>query len=49
MKNSQVAVLCAAILAGSSIVALTNVWLVRSVQPSGRAADSRTPPLRLGG
>jgi rhamnose transport system substrate-binding protein len=43
VKNSQVAVLCAAILAGSSIVALTNVWLVRSVQPSGRAADSRTP------
>ena len=44
VKNSQVAVLCAAILGGSSIVAVTNVWLVRSVQPSGRAADSPVPP-----
>ena len=44
VKNSQVAVLCAAILAGALIVAVTNVWLVRSVQPSGRATDSRTTP-----
>ena len=44
VKNSQVAVLCAAILAGSSIVAVTNIWLVRSVQPSGRVADGRSTP-----
>jgi rhamnose transport system substrate-binding protein len=44
VKNSQVAVLCAAILAGSLIVAVTNVWLVRSVQPSGRAPDGRSTP-----
>jgi len=46
VKNSQVAVLCAAILAGSSIVAVTNVWLVRSVQPSGPVADGRSTPAR---
>jgi rhamnose transport system substrate-binding protein len=33
VKNSQVAVLCATIVAGSLIVASTNVWLVRSLQP----------------
>ena len=33
MKNSQVAMLCAAILAGAVIVAGTNVWLVRSLGP----------------
>ena len=32
MKNNQVMVLCGAILAGSLIVAGTNVWLVRSIQ-----------------
>jgi rhamnose transport system permease protein len=32
VRNSQVAVLCAAIVAGSLIVASTNVWLVRSIQ-----------------
>ena len=31
VKNSQVAVLCAAVIAGSLIVASTNVWLVRSI------------------
>jgi rhamnose transport system permease protein len=31
VKNSQVAVLCAAILLGSLVVAGTNVWLVRSL------------------
>ena len=31
VKNTQVAVLCAAILVGSLIVAGTNVWLVRSL------------------
>lgn len=39
VKNSQVAVLCGAILAGSFIVAGTNVWLVRSVgSPAAPAA-----------
>ncbi len=34
VKNSQVAVLCGAILTGSLIVAATNVWLIRSVSRS---------------
>jgi rhamnose transport system permease protein len=34
VKNSQVAILCATVLAGSLIVAGTNVWLVRSLLPS---------------
>ena len=39
VKNSQVAVLCGAILAGSFMVAGTNVWLVRSVgSPAAPAA-----------
>jgi rhamnose transport system permease protein len=37
VKNSQVAVLCSAIVAGSLIVAATNVWLVRSVGPVARS------------
>ena len=35
VKNSQVAVLCSAVIAGSLIVALTNVWLVRSLRGTG--------------
>lgn len=38
MKNSQVAVLCGAILAGAVLVAATNVWLVRSLQPTADPA-----------
>ena len=38
VKNSQVAVLCATIVAGALIVAGTNVWLVRSLQPAGAPA-----------
>ena len=38
VKNTQVAVLCAAIIAGSLIVAATNVWLVRSIGPAVPAA-----------
>ncbi|HSF01864.1 MAG TPA: substrate-binding domain-containing protein, partial [Solirubrobacterales bacterium] len=34
VKNSQVAVVCAAIIAAALIVASTNVWLVRSVVPA---------------
>ena len=41
MKNSQVAVLCAAILAGSLIVAGTNIWLVRSI--GGGSAATAAP------
>ena len=35
VKNSQVAVVCAAIIAAALIVASTNVWLIRSVVPGG--------------
>jgi rhamnose transport system permease protein len=37
VRNTQVAVLCGAILTGSLIVAATNVWLVRSVASGPRA------------
>jgi rhamnose transport system substrate-binding protein len=43
VKNSQVAVLCAAVLAGSLIVASTNVWLVRSLTPSFPVAGTASP------
>jgi rhamnose transport system substrate-binding protein len=43
VRNSQVAVLCATIVAGSLIVAGTNVWLVRSLRPSGGPAASAGP------
>jgi rhamnose transport system substrate-binding protein/rhamnose transport system permease protein len=39
VKNSQVAVLCGAILAGALIVAATNVWLVRSVTSGAKPPD----------
>ena len=48
VRNAQVAVLCAAVIGGSLIVAGTNVWLIRSIQspaarPSGAAgASTRT-------
>jgi rhamnose transport system permease protein len=40
VKNSQVAVLCGAVLIGSLIVASTNVWLVRSMGRAPAAAPS---------
>lgn len=45
VRNSQVAVLCATIVAGSLIVAGTNVWLVRSLTSPGSpaAAGSAAP------
>jgi rhamnose transport system substrate-binding protein len=46
VKNSQVAVLCGAVLAGSLIVAGTNVWLVRSMEPAVRT--SAGPPAASG-
>jgi rhamnose transport system permease protein len=42
VKNTQVAVLCAAILTGSIIVAGTNVWLLRGVTTAPRLSDG--PP-----
>ena len=46
VKNSQVAVLCGAIVAGSLIVAATNVWLVRSLRsgvPAAAATAAAVP------
>jgi rhamnose transport system substrate-binding protein len=52
VKNSQVAVLCATIVAGALIVASTNVWLVRSLQPavspSGGSTASAARPQSSG-
>ncbi len=41
MKNSQLAILCCAVLGGSLIVAGTNVWLVHSLRPADGAPASR--------
>jgi rhamnose transport system permease protein len=38
VKNSQVAILCGAVIAGALIVAATNVWMVKSLAP--RAAEA---------
>ena len=43
MKNSQLAILCCAVIGGSLIVAGTNVWLVRSLRPAD-IAPARSPP-----
>ena len=45
MRNSQVAVLCGAILAGSFLVAGTNIWLVRSLKPAAVADPARHHPV----
>jgi rhamnose transport system substrate-binding protein len=39
MKNSQLAVLCATVVAGSLIVAGANVWLVHSLKPAAASAS----------
>jgi rhamnose transport system permease protein len=47
VKNSQVAVLCGTVLLGALIVAGTNVWLVRSLNPRAgepTAASATTAP-----
>jgi rhamnose transport system permease protein len=44
VRNSQVAILCATILAGAFIVAGTNVWLIRSVAPGARVAGDAAAP-----
>jgi rhamnose transport system permease protein len=47
MRNSQLAVLCTVILAGSLIVAGTNVWLVKSLRGDGApSASGATPAAR---
>ena len=50
MKNSQLAILCGVILAGSLIVAATNVWLVHSLNSpatrTGAPATATTPAHR---
>src|SRR4051794_21936388 len=43
VKNSQVAVLCATIIAGSLMVAGTNVWLLRTVATGSRVSDGHAP------
>jgi rhamnose transport system substrate-binding protein len=40
VKNSQVAVLCGTIMAGSLIVAATNVWLIRSLDSTPPASTT---------
>jgi rhamnose transport system substrate-binding protein/rhamnose transport system permease protein len=44
VKNTQVAVLCAAILTGSIIVAGTNIWLLRGVTTASRLSDGPAAP-----
>jgi rhamnose transport system permease protein len=42
LRNTQVAAICAAVLAAAVIVAGTNAWLVRSLGPSTAAQPART-------
>jgi rhamnose transport system substrate-binding protein len=44
VKNSQVAILCATIIAGSLIVAGTNVWLLRAVGAGSGTSDGHASP-----
>ena len=44
MKNSQVAILCGAILAGALIIAGANAWLVRSLRYAPGAASAAHAP-----
>jgi len=46
VRNSQVAVLCATVIAGALIVAGTNVWLVRSIESNGRGGSAAAPASR---
>jgi rhamnose transport system permease protein len=44
VKNSQVAILCGAVIAGALIVAATNVWMVKTLAPrAGKASSSVAP------
>jgi rhamnose transport system permease protein len=44
MKNSQIAILCAAILAAALIVAGSNLWMVRSLVPVAGEPTTATAP-----
>jgi rhamnose transport system permease protein len=44
VKNSQVAILCGAVIAGALIIAATNVWMVRSLAPRAGDASSSAAP-----
>jgi rhamnose transport system substrate-binding protein len=44
VKNSQVAVLCAAVILGAFVVAGTNVWLVRSIESAIRGSSGAAAP-----
>ncbi|MCU1325211.1 MAG: Periplasmic binding protein domain protein [Bryobacterales bacterium] len=46
MKNSQLAVLSAVIIAGSLIVAGSNWWLVRSIRPAPATGSAAAAPIR---
>jgi rhamnose transport system substrate-binding protein len=48
VKNSQVAVLCGAFIAGSLLVAATNVWLVRSLRQAAPHRSARDGATRDG-
>ncbi len=47
MKNSQVAILCGAILLGSLITAGANVWLVKSLKTTPAASSSHMPVIAV--
>jgi rhamnose transport system permease protein len=47
MKNSQVAILCGAILLGSLITAGANVWLVKSLKTTPAASATHTPVIAV--
>ncbi len=46
VRNSQVAVLCAAVIVGAFIVAGTNVWLVRSIESAIRGSSGAAAPIQ---
>jgi rhamnose transport system substrate-binding protein len=47
MKNSQVAILCGAILLGSLITAGSNIWLVKSLKTTPAASTTHTPVIAV--
>src|SRR5580700_921966 len=47
MKNSQVAILCGAILLGSLITAGANVWLVKSLKTPAASVTTHTPVIAV--
>jgi rhamnose transport system permease protein len=48
VRNSQVAVLCAAVIGGAFIVAGTNIWLVRSIESAFRGSSGGASPSPAG-